>query len=195
MAITRYKGGKRTADFDRIRLANSAWDDLKFPATAINPPGQAEDPDFDTAHGGWLFDAGGTETVYVAAQLPHAWRAGTTLKPHVHWTKTTSASGNVRWQLRYYWWKKGEVVSSLATINATTVVAAFPDEDTADQHLLTALGDMAAVGYGLSDMLTMRLERVGGHASDTYGADARLLEFDIHYEIDGFGSENEYTKA
>ena len=43
-------------------------------------------------------------------------------------------------------------------------------------------------------MLLIKLSRIGGDASDTYGADARLLEFDIHYQINTLGSELEFVK-
>ncbi len=33
-----------------------------------------------------------------------------------------------------------------------------------------------------------------GDNEDTYGADARLLEFDIHYQIDAGGSVGEFSK-
>lgn len=168
------------------------WDDLRFPASAINPPGAASDPDYDTANGGWLFDADSTEVLYVIAQLPHAWQEGSVLKPHVHWEKTTSAAGNVFWQLRYNWSRIGEVRTSLTTINSSTAVVS--DNDTADSHAMTSLPDIDGSSSQISDMLIMRIERVGGNEDDTYGADCRLLEFDIHILIDSMGSEQEFTK-
>lgn len=168
------------------------WEDMRFPSTAINPPGAASDPDWDPANGGWLFDADSTEVLYVIAQLPHAWAEGSVLKPHVHFEKTTSAAGNVLWRLRYQWAPIGEARAQLVTLsNATASVAS----DVADVHQITDFGEIDAAGHEISDMLVMRLERVGGDAADTYGADARLLEFDIHYMKDRIGgSQQEYTK-
>lgn len=170
------------------------WEDLRFPATAINPPGAASDPDWDASNGGWLFDAGGTEVLYVLAQLPHSWAEGTTLHPHVHWEKSTSAAGNVLWQLRYQWSPIGKVRESLVTLNSTTVKFPSTDPNTANLQMITELGHIQATGKNVSDMLVMRLERVGGNAADTYGADARLLEFDIHFQKNALGSEIEYTR-
>lgn len=76
----------------------------------------------------------------------------------------------------------------------TTTIEATPDNNTAWEHLLTELGDIDMTGKTLSDCILFELSRIGGDASDTYGADARLLEFDIHYEIDSFGSNQEYIK-
>lgn len=173
------------------RPGYTTWNDLRFSATAINPPGAVTDPDWDAANGGWLFDDGSTETLYIIGQLPHLWLEGSTLKPHVHWEKTTSAAGAVLWRLRYQWAAIGEVREALATLSGSVAAVA---SDVADTHQITPLGDLDATGKQISDMLVMRLERVGGDGADTYGADARLLEFDIHYQIDSEGSIHEYLK-
>jgi len=177
-----------------------SWDDLKAPATAINPPGQASDPDRETDTGLLLFAPSGTELVYVMMQMPHAWQEGSNISPHVHWTKTTSASGDVAWQLRHQILPIGEVGPgdwSDADL-VSDPVEGTPDGDTAWEHLLTSFTDIemsdGGSNYGLSTCVLFELSRVGGDAADTYGADARLLEFDVHYQIDSFGSEQEFVK-
>lgn len=57
-------------------------------------------------------------------------------------------------------------------LDASTVISATPDNDTANEH-----------------MLMMKIARIG--------ADARLLEFDIHYMLtaDQPGSASEYVKG
>lgn len=179
-----------------LRLGDRySWDDLKFPAAGVNPPGQVSDPDFDTTNGGWLFAASGTEVIFMQAQLPHSWEAGTELRPHVHWQKTSSASGDVLWRLSYKWAPIGEVMDAAFTdLDSSTVVSVTPDTDTEDMHLITAFSAITATGKTLSDMLVMKLSRIGSDGSDTYGADARLLEFDIHFRKNAFGSRQEYIK-
>lgn len=185
------RGKARVQNFFALDFTDfPLWDDLRFPATAINPPGAASDPDWDVTDGGWLFDPGSTEVLYLVAQLPHTWIEGSTLKPHVHWEKSTSAAGNVLWQLRYEWSSIGQVRSTLTTLNAST--PEISDQDTADLHAITPLGDIDGTGRGISDMLMMRLERVGGNPADTYDADVRLLEFDIHFQIGRIGTEEQF---
>lgn len=171
-----------------------AWDDLKFPASGINPPGQASDPDLDTTNGTWLFAASGTEVIFLIAQMPHAWKAGSEVKPHVHWYKTTSASGDVMWQLEYKKIAIGETMDASFTA-VTSSTSAITDNDTAEEHLLTPFSAIDMSDMGISDMLVMKLSRLGSDAADTYGADAALLEFDIHYQIDARGSAREYIKS
>lgn len=192
---SKYWDGKWAPSYSRFRLANTSWDDLKFPATAINPPGQASDPDFDTTNGTWLFDAATTEVVFLIAQMPHAWAEGTAISPHVHWYKTTSASGDVMWQLDYKIFPIGEVGDAAFTsLTVTDTVAGTPDTDTAQMHLISSFSDIDMTGQTLSTCLLLKLSRVGGNAADTYGADAALIEFDIHFEIDSLGSDEEFVK-
>jgi len=179
---------------------HTSWDDLKFPATAINPPGQATDPDVEADTGLLLFAAAGTELIFTLAQMPHAWSEGSDISPHVHWTKTTSAAGDVAWKLRYQILPIGQVGSGTGVDGGTVTspVSGTPDNDTAWEHLITSfdgiqMSDASSV-YGLSTCILFELTRVGGDAADTYGADARLLEFDVHYQIDSLGSESEFVK-
>ena len=142
-----------------------------------------------------LFAAGSSEIIFMLAQLPHCWAPGSDLKPHLHWQKTTSASGNVLWRFEYKWAPRAAVMdASFTAVDVSTPVAATPDNDTADEHLISAFGALSATGKEISDMLVIKLSRIGGDAADTYGADARLLEFDIHFQIDSFGSNQEFVK-
>jgi len=175
--------------------SKTTWDDLRFPVSAINPPGLASDPDVDNTNGYFLFDAAGTELVFLVAQLPHSYKPGSTLRPHLHWAKSTSAAGNVMWQLDYKWAKIGEVIdASFTTLSTTSAVAGTPDTNAAGKHLISSFGDISGAGAQLSDILVMKLSRIGGNAADTYGADAIMFEFDIHFESDISGSQNEYSR-
>jgi len=170
-----------------------AWDDLRMPATVVNPVGLAGDPDIDTTDGTLLFDKSATEIIFLLVQMPHGWKQGTDLHPHIHWSPTDAGdSGTVHWQVSY----------QLAEINGTfsgswtDIDCTDNAESTAEQHLLGNCSeqviDMGSVDT-VSAMLKMKVARIGGTA-DTYDNDARLLEFDIHYQIDAAGSRKEYVK-
>jgi hypothetical protein len=70
----------------------------------------------------------------------------------------------------------------------------------ADRHYLTELGTISTSSeptYGVSAMMVCRLFRNttgAGESPDNYDNPIRLLEFDIHIEIDTVGSRQEYTK-
>lgn len=189
-------------EFHRIRDAldiTPRWDDLRFPSQGIRitGPGGAWPPDTDTTTALLLFDGGRTEMIGGVAQLPHAWKEYSTVKPHVHWSKTTTGGGgDVRWVIDYEVWNNGDV-STLTYSNqlvVTSSVAGTPDNDTANELLISSFGDIDMTGIEASGMIFWRISREGGDAADTYSADARLIEFDIHYEVDSFGSSREFVK-
>lgn len=178
-------------------LTDTVWDDLRFPASAINPPGGLNDADVDSDDGTFLFAAGATEVVAVVAQMPHGWVEGTALVPHVHWCKTTSAAGDVVWQLEYRKYPIGGQGTTTWSVHSTiaSTVGGTPDNDSAEESLISSFGDFDMTGNTLSDIIIFRITRLGPDGSDTYGADARLLEFDLHYQIDRIGSDNEFSHS
>ncbi len=171
------------------------WDDLRAPAS--NLKAGLTSPTQNNTYGWLEFAHNRDEFAFTQFQLPHHWSPGTLLKPHVHWMKTTSAVGEVEWELSYRWAKIGEVMDA-----AWTVLADFTpdvsDGDTQYQHALTSLGEITTDGIQLSDMLICKLTRLGTSYSGAnhYTAPAALLEFDIHYKRSsmGRGSSFEFVK-
>jgi hypothetical protein len=173
-------------------LTGVYWEDLRFPATAIQLNPTTTHPALDTTIPGRLYRDGNTDTQIIIAQIPHAWREGSVLQPHVHWHKTTSAAGNVVWQLSYQWSSIGQPLSDAVTLEGS--VPSVSDADTASVHALTRLGEISGAGHKVSDMLLMKLSRLGTDEDDTYEASARLIEFDIHYQVSSPGSRQEFIK-
>lgn len=165
------------------------WDDLRAPATSIPLQGQSGDPDRAT-DGTLLYDAASAEQSSIIYQLPHSWEAGTGLRFHLHWSKTTDAAGDVAWQMRYRLFNNGEISPAWsAWIDAdnrskepgstqTVVIDAFPELD--------------MTGKRASCMASIQFRRNATAAADTYAADARLWDADCHYRIGDLGSEEEY---
>lgn len=172
------------------------WDDLKFPVAGINPPGATADPDRNTANGLLEFDPAATNTVAIQAQMPHAWKEGSIIKPHVHWRKKTEGAGNVVWQLEYEFAGVGSAFAdSFNTATVSSPISATPDDGSALVHLISSFGEINMSGHKLSTMGVLKLSRLGGDGGDTYAGVAQLLEFDIHFESDQpQGSGEEFTK-
>lgn len=178
----------------RLVQSKTFWDDLKFPATGINPPGAAADPVVNSTNGLLEFSASATNTVAIQVQLPHDWKAGSIISPHVHWRKKTEGAGNVTWQLTYEFVDIGDTFTdSPTTLTSSTAVRG--GGDTALVHSLTSFGDVSMTGLGISCMGILTVSRIGGDSNDTYAGVAQLLEFDIHYQRDSIGSIGEFTKS
>jgi len=173
------------------------WESLRFPASNISLSGLGSPPAADTTFGWLLFDATATETIGLLAQMPHAWKEDSVITPHVHWCKSTAAAGLVQWRLEYRAVAQGSALPGAWTTIETdgALAPATPDNDTQYEHLVSPFPDIDLDGFGISDMLVMRLSRIGGDATyDTYGADAAMMEFDIQYQRDARGSVNVYDK-
>ena len=68
----------------------TTWDDLRFPSTRIRQGATAK-PDFDITNIGLLFpqdDA--TEIAYLLAQMPHDWKEGSAIYPHMHYIQSVA---------------------------------------------------------------------------------------------------------
>lgn len=168
----------------------TAWDDLRAPASLINPVGPTGMPDRDE-DGSLLFDATTTEQIPVIFQLPHSW-AQTGIRPHIHWQKTTDVAGGVSWQLRYRlidtggttpaWstWANHSVRSEVLGANQNSIIDAWDEID--------------MTGMGLSCILSLQIRRLPSAAADTYPADVRLWEVDCHWQRKNFGTIPEYPQ-
>jgi hypothetical protein len=172
----------------------TSWDDLQFAPDAFNPQGAASDPTFDQAvvPGTFLF-SGTTENLLTAIrQVPHRWQAGSTMRPHIHWEKTTTGSGDPLWQWCYTIANVGDVFPAYsAWINATNAV---PHSNTVRKHALDTFPDLVMTGKRESCIICIQLRRLPSDPLDTYVANARFLEFDIHYLSDKDGTEDEYPQ-
>jgi hypothetical protein len=172
------------------------WDDLRVRASAtkINPA--TSKPDFGAFPSGatytkaLLFDGGSRETVTFEAQLPHGYKLGTNLRPHVHWAATSVQVGKtVIWELNYI------LAITNGTFGAeTTRTGTFGAADTVtDKHVKTSLQEIdGSTITSQSAMLVCALSRRGD--TDTYTDDVAMIEVDFHFQSDSPGSREELSK-
>jgi len=180
---------------DEVTVENTGWDDVRVNANAVKTQGASNLPSFGEfpASSGlytWVFDGTATmEQVYFSVQLPHRYKAGSDIKPHVHYCPTDNSAGTVKWFLDYVWQNvNGTFASSATTISGTDEVGANSIRD----HLVCGLGTITGTGMKESSMLLCRLYRTPSDGDDDYAADVAFLEFDIHYECEKMGTTNEY---
>lgn len=134
--------------------------------------------------------------------MPHDYKQGSNIYPHIHWAPTTDATTNrVEWVLEYQWVNLGGTYAATTAdqISGYLVVGdvGSPTETiSAREHTITPMGSGGITGLdkNISSVLMCRLYRNGTGSNDTYTSSAALLSLDLHYEIDSFGSSSEYTK-
>ena len=188
--------------------AATVWNDLTVPATSVRPSG-ATPPDFQNspAFGGdsslWYFTFNGAgtspiEEVFFTVQLPHDYKQGSDIYPHVHFAPTSTNGGDtnsrtVRWYLAYQWANIDGTFGSSATVSMDK---AFVPNTSLWSHLIAGnVASVSGTGKNISSILMCRLYRDPGDAADDYPQDAAVLYFDIHYESDTVGSRSRNTKA
>jgi hypothetical protein len=149
----------------------------------------------------WMFDASTEQELYFCVQIPHSYKLGSTLQPHVHWTTLTGTpSGtNVVWGLEYTIMKIGGLFSTTTTIlTANSVITEIGTPSGVGQHLITSFGGIVSGSspnnIGISTILMCRLFRKAADSNDTFANPVGLLGFDVHYEKDTQGSRTEYLK-
>ena len=177
------------------------WDDLRVTVNQVKVPA-AKYPAW-TAYSaglllGYLYQAveGNEEEVYFVVQLPHSYKEGSDITPHVHWVgneNATDASEIVRWGLEYEW------INMDGSFSATTTiwVDATIEDDEGDKHFLNSFAAIDGTGKTISSVLICRLFRNSSHENDTYDSGtalALLIDVDIHFELDTVGSRAILTK-
>jgi len=145
----------------------------------------------------YFFDKSNEQELYFLVQMPHDWKEGSTIFPHVHWTANTSVGTNkVRWGLEYTWANITGTLENNSIIYGENPIAAVGTV-TAYEHAITELGTgtgISATGKTLSSYIMCRIFRAADAGSDNYDNSAALLGIDFHIEIDALGSRSEYSK-
>lgn len=186
-----------------IELAETVWDEIRVPwtstyfdATLVNPWGAYIVGSIPLL---WFIASGDLSTAFVV-RLPHDWKEGTNLYPHVHWSPLVTADGTpanqvVKWTLEYSWANNGTDLPGSTTESMT--VHSPADANVVKGRVYTTAFSAITPGANsdeISSTLVGRLMRYGTDASDTYENYAGLISLDFYYEIDTIGSRTQTAK-
>jgi hypothetical protein len=180
--------------------ADNAWTDLRVPLNTAKPgatkvPGFAQWRDNGSGSTGvfaYHFDPTSVEEVFFDAQLPHSYKQGSELRPHLHYVLPTApgAGDTLKFGLEYTWSNVNGLAPTTSFLYATETFAG--DEDANTQYIASFTPAISESTMKVSAMISCRLFRDAGN--DTYASDAAVLEFDFHYQVDSLGSGSEYQK-
>jgi hypothetical protein len=175
------------------------WDDLRI--TLDNGNGGAALSYFSGTTAGpqiyYFRNNDGLEAMSFTVQLPHSWKEGSRIYPHLHWTPKQALSGNIEWNFDYTWANyNSEKREAFPPIKTNTVLSTGPFEaNTHDITVLTKNNEgIDGIGKKVSSVLICRIWRYSNDVDDTYNGDAGALFLDFHIQVDGFGSRQEYVK-
>ena len=140
-----------------------------------------------------------TDYAWFTIQIPHQWKVGTKLYPHIHWQQTANTNPNMG--IAYRWQKNGSTTDAGTFMLDTQMTNVFTYTSGTLNQISHGLNDITPpVGAGLSDILQIRVLRdrnniLGAFSgSDTYNATVSVTSVDIHMECDTLGSRTQFTK-
>lgn len=196
----------RKATADQVREV-ARWDDVRIVPGAFDFAGAADPTLVDYTPPGssvamklWEFAL--NDVAYFTVQLPHTYKEGTDIYPHVHWTPGPKGAAenakNVLWGLHYSLANVNGVFSSGGPLDLSGICTGVDHS-----HLVSDSPAISGTALKISDVLVCRLMRssaaIGG-SSDTWagtttGNRPLLLGIDFHHEVDFLGSAQQFIKA
>lgn len=158
-------------------------EDLRFPVSSILVRGASNVPDYEMLQNNTYvlaFSSSIMEQAFLILQLPHGRNPISPLEFHFHWTGKKALTGNVTFCLEFTCANIDEAFTN------TTIKCVNDEFDGVYKHQMTNYITVNGV-YNRSAMCATRVYRDPTNSTDTYNADALLLEVDVHYNSTGFG--------
>jgi hypothetical protein len=167
----------------------TVFEDLAMSLTT-GKQGATSKPDFDYDSTAYMFPVDSTEVLYLIAQMPHSYKQGSNIYPHVHFKQ--SKNSNPSFKIQYKWFNIADTIP--AAWSHKTLYTLRETYSSGLIHQMSEVTDGLAVtgtGKTMSSILLIRLKRDN---SSTYSGDCAAFQFDIHYEKDTNGSRTLTTK-
>lgn len=170
----------------------AAWDDIIGLSPAPAQSGGTNPTSVNFGVGSTIralgFNVG--DAINGMVQFTHGYEQGSNVEPHIHWAPVTTNTGNVKWQLDYYWLNVNEAASGSPT-SITTEQAASGVAWT--QQIIGFVPLVVGTGKLISSLFMFKLTRIAATVP-SYTGQPVLLSFDIHYRRNTIGSREEYVK-
>lgn len=185
---------------DNFRLSDTSFEDMRREASASNIESASTRYTFDYDEGTITFDDDAriaNERIIYTFQMPHQWSEGSSVLPHFHWWQSGSDLPN--------WWMKWRKWNNGAAKPASWTEAIRASEGftyvSGDLGQITLFPTIDMSDITISGFVQVTFGRDTGNVSTLFaGADpltggAEFVDFDLHIEIDSFGSNDEFVKG
>lgn len=177
-------------DSTGIFLNGSAtmWDDLMFPFTTGSSGGNPY-PAFVADSGYYTFTVDTTgpsmAIMYFTIQMPHSWKEGSRIYPHVHYKQV--GSNIPQFRVKYRWVNIG----AHYTNNWKWHIMNLSTGTTDNTHQMMYNGGIDGTGMTISSILVCKVYLYALASGQT---DCKAYQFDIHYEKNSLGSRTQTAK-
>lgn len=204
------------------------WDDLRVAANMVTVSGSQftqpptwtriawnneRGPSYSGLYG-YTFEhdqygRGMIQNAHFHAQLPHRYKEGSSIEPHIHVRLDPYSEGEpgqmLLLEFEYVWINVGERRQESTTI--LSINHTVTEDDLQADNLLISFGFLHKPEANISSMLDCRFSRItfdpswdcdfwtpNGLSNDTFMGNLVFKEFDFHYQVDTPGSREIYTK-
>jgi hypothetical protein len=139
------------------------------------------------------FVPGEMREAFAEFHIPHTWKPGTMMYPHVHFTILSSGSGTVRWGFEYIFARtqRSNAFTQYPATTQTIYLEQVIDANSERTHFVVE----APQGQGIpgtdlevDGMILVRVFRDGAHVNDTFEQDVFGITVDLHTEIDRYST-------
>lgn len=174
------------------------WEDLRTPVNMLKFS-STKPPVWTAYKGGHVAafedQAVNYQSVYWTWQMPHSYELGTPVTPHIHIVPEDNAAGNVHWEFTYSIAKKNAEFPPESVIHITQVMPEVTDYHTYFELTTISGSEFPSNVEDISTIMLCGLHRRSDELDDTYeGKSVYLLEVDLHYLKDTWGSRLSLTK-
>jgi len=193
-----------TAANKTFELQQTVWDDYVTPLGPNNWNGASNNPtltklgdDGDSSQGVYAYVWSDDDEALITIQMPHTWKEGTDIYPHIHFMCTSDVSPAEYFGIEFeYWW--ADINEDFPANTTLELIDISTAENSNKMHQIANVTASAITGSGhtLSSVLNCRIKRVAVTTSglDNYADGVAILDFDVHHEIDTMGSRQIGTK-
>ncbi len=179
------------------------WEDMRIVPGSFDRPGTSDPAYVAYAPNGgatsiYLTEWKKNDIASATIQLPHAYKEGTNISCHIHWTAgadgVTENGQAVGWKVSYTWADMDSTFGNMSTLNLSDAC-----DGVNHKHQMTPDISINGSGKTISSMLLLNIERTDTGADDTWtgstsGHLPMMLEMDLHYQIDTLGSSSTLVK-
>ena len=126
-------------------------------------------------------------------QLPHSYKEGSTITPHIHLFIPDDGTGGVIKFLCEYTWTNVDQTGAVATTTVNGTITRTANAGINNNAILS-FGDIVGTGKTISSIFMCRIYRDPADATDTFGLSTWMKSADIHFEKDTIGSRTATAK-
>lgn len=131
---------------------------------------------------------------FANVHIPHAYKPGTMMYPHIHFSVKSNDAGTVRWGVEWTFARRHDSTGQTAFPATSTIYIDFPvPANSANVHFVAE----AAEGQGIpgihievDGMVMCRVFRDPAHANDTFVGSVWAITSDMHIEVDRASTPN-----